>query len=69
MTAQPSDYTLTVHRMPIADTGIGRSVGFEDDEAFVAAVEAERATYPHEVREALNEYDRSLDRAFLHGTA
>jgi hypothetical protein len=64
-----SESNFTVHEVPVLDTGIGQSLGFEDDQALVAAVEAERATYPPEVREALEEYDRRLDRAFLFGTA
>jgi hypothetical protein len=64
-----SEYEFTVHEIPVLDTGIGQSLGFENDQALAAAVEAERAIYPPEVREALEEYDRSLDRAFLYGTA
>lgn len=61
-------FTYTVRTIPMLDTGIGQSMGYEDDKAFIAGVEAERATYPPVLREALEEYDRRLDRAIL-GTA
>jgi hypothetical protein len=62
------DPKFVVHTFPMLDTGIGREMGYEDDKAFIAAAEAERAKLDPAVRAALDQADRDLERAFLYGT-
>jgi hypothetical protein len=59
---------LSVVTVPVLDTGIGRETGYEDDQALIAAAEAERAALSQPVRAALDEVDARLTRAFLFGS-
>lgn len=56
---------LTTHRVPVLDTGIGQEMGYEDDKAFLAAMEEERAQLPAEVRERLEALEAEMQRRVL----
>jgi len=56
---------LTVHKVPVLDTGIGREAGYRDDAELIAAAEAERAKLPPAVRVAVEEIEREMQRRFI----
>jgi hypothetical protein len=51
------DYQIEIHKVPMLDTGIGRQFGYESDAALIEASKAERATWPAEMREAVEQYE------------
>jgi hypothetical protein len=53
------------HTFEMADTGIGEEMGYEDDKAFRAAVEAEHAALDPEVRRALEDAQTQIERRML----
>lgn len=59
------DVKITVHRVPMLDTGIGQEAGYANDQEFIEAVDAERAALDPEVREALEQAERDLARKLL----
>lgn len=59
------DYKIEVHTFPMLDTGIGQEAGFANDAELMAAAAAERAALPLEVREAMDEIDREVERRML----
>jgi hypothetical protein len=63
-----SEYVYTTHTFPMLDTGIGQSMGFESDKAFLAHQKAEEAKLDPEVREAVEDVRREILRALNTGT-
>jgi hypothetical protein len=60
-----SEYVYTTHTFPMLDTGIGQSMGFESDKAFLAHQKAEEAKLDPEVRDAVEDVRRGILRAFF----
>lgn len=58
---------LTVHSVPVIDTGIGIEAGYESDVAMLAAAEAKRAALPPAVRTLLDQVDAEVERRILFG--
>lgn len=63
--AESGSFSLTTHTFKTLDTGIGQEAGYESDEALLAAVEAERAALPPEVREAVESLEADIQRRML----
>lgn len=63
------DQTYATQTFKIADTGIGQHLGYADDDAFRAAMAAEREEMDPEVREALDRIQRDSIRTMLFGSA
>jgi len=61
------DRYLRVNRYVMADTGLGKEAGYENDAAMRDAVRAERAAMDPEVRAAIEEIERRFLRAALFG--
>jgi hypothetical protein len=60
-----SEYVYTTHTVPMLDTGIGQSMGFESDKAFLAHQKAEEAKLDPEVRDAVEDVRRETMRALF----
>lgn len=56
-----------IHTFAVSDTGIGQSMGYESDKAFLEAQRAEEAKLDPEVREALQKARDEVLRTFLFG--
>jgi hypothetical protein len=61
------EYEFTTQRFEMPDTGIGKSLGFESDKAFMEHQRADEAKLDPDVREALNEMRDSYRRRLLYG--
>lgn len=61
------DYEMVTHKVPMLDTGIGRELGYESDAALMEASEAERATWPAEMREAVEKHEAAFMRRVMFG--
>lgn len=55
------------HRVRMSDTGIGKTMGFENDDAFRQHMDEVRASYPPEVRERIEEIEKDFLRSVLFG--
>lgn len=62
------DVVISVVKVPMMDTGIGRAAGFRDDAHLIEVALAERAAMPAWQRKLHEELDRKFDDAFLNGT-
>lgn len=62
-----SEHGCRIYRVPPVDTGIGQSLGFDSDAAFLEHQRAEEAQLDPEVREALEAARRATWKAFLLG--
>lgn len=58
-------YEYTTHTVPMADTGIRQSLGFESDAAFLEHQRAEEAKLDPEVQAALTEMRADIRRQFV----
>lgn len=65
------DFKLTVHKVPMLDTGIGREMGFESDADFLAHAHVERekalALLTPAERARFEVAEAEAERAFLFG--
>jgi hypothetical protein len=62
-----SERKLAIYRYRMPDTGIGRKMGFESDDAFRDHMERERAALPPAVRAALDDCEKRMLRVLLYG--
>jgi len=58
---------FTIRQVPMMDTGIGITQGYESDAAFLAASRAEREQLPQETQDLMAEVERRLERDALFG--
>jgi hypothetical protein len=68
---EPDEYRVEVVKIPMADTGIGRDMGYANDQEMVDALNAENeaimAQLTPEARQRVLDAEADLQRRFLFG--